>query len=130
MESVLRNAGVHHNGTIFQKRVQLLAYADNIDIIGHTKWNVTAAFSAIERESTMMGLPVNEDETKYMLSTSRGVRRIDSQITTDNYTFDAVKEFIYIRSAVTTSLEIKRRITLANSCYYGLNGQYHNNRIP
>ena len=67
-----------------------------------------------------MGLAVNEGKTKYMFSsTSRDVRRIDSRITVDNYTFDTVKEFIYLGSAVTTkndvSLEIKRRITLANS---------------
>ena len=36
MESVLRKAGVNRNGTIFQKSVQLLAYADDIDIIRRT----------------------------------------------------------------------------------------------
>ena len=45
-------------------------------------------------------------------------------------TFDTVKEFIYLGSDVTTkndvSLEIKRRIILANRCYYGLNGQLSN----
>ena len=44
-------------------------------------------------------------------------------ITADNYTFDIVKEFIHLGSAVTTtnvSLEIKRWITVANRCYYGL----------
>ena len=51
---------VHRSGTIFQKSVQLLAYADDIDIIGRTKRDVTAAFGAIERESTNMGLAVNE----------------------------------------------------------------------
>ena len=48
------------------------------------------------------------------------MRRINSKITADNYTFDTVNEFIYLGSAVTTkndaSLEIKRRITLVNSC--------------
>ena len=59
-----------------------------------------------------------EGKTKYMLSTSRDVRRIDSRIMADNYNFDTVEEFIYLGSAVTTqndvSLEIKRRITFAN----------------
>ena len=62
-----------------------------------------------------------------MLSTSRDVRRTDSQITADNYTFDTVKEIIYLDSAVLTkndvSLEIKRRTGRTNRCYYGLDGQ-------
>ena len=80
MESVLRKAGVHRNSTIFQ--------------IGRTRWDVTAAFSVIERESTKIGLAVNEGKTKYMLLTSKDVRHINSQITADNDAFDTVKEFI------------------------------------
>ena len=48
MESVLRKASVHRNDTIFYKSVLLLAYVDNIDIIGRTMRDVTAPFSAIE----------------------------------------------------------------------------------
>ena len=95
-----------------------------------SKRDVTAAFSAIERESTKMGLAVNEGKTKYKFMTTRDVRRIDSQITADNYTFGTVKEFIYFGSYVTTkndvSLEIKLKITLANRCCYDLNGQLSN----
>ena len=73
-----------------------------------------------------MRLSVNKRKIKYMLLTRRDVRRIDSQITADNYTFKTVKKFVYLGSAITTkndvSLEIKRRITLVNRCYYGLNG--------
>ena len=57
-------------------------------------------FGAIERESTKMVLAVNEGKTKYMFSISRDVRHVDSRITADNYTFDTVKEFIYLGSAV------------------------------
>ena len=53
---------------------------------------------------------------------------IRSHITVNNYTFDIVKEFIYFGSGVTTkndvSVEIERRITLENRCYYGLNRQW------
>ena len=77
-----------------------------------------------------MGLTVNEGKTKYMLWTSRDVQHVDSRITADNYTFDTAKGFIYLGSAVTTKnyvrQEIKRRITLASRCYYGLNGQLSN----
>ena len=65
-----------------------------------------------------------------MLSTCRDVLRIDSQVMADIYTFETVKEIIYLGSAVTTkndvSLEIERRITLSNRCYYGLNKQLSN----
>ena len=95
MESALRKAAVHRNGTIFYKSVQLLAYADDIDIIGRTMREVTAAFSAIERESAKMDLAINEGKMKYMLSTSGVVPRMGSQITANSYNFDVVKEFIY-----------------------------------
>ncbi|XP_030376840.1 uncharacterized protein LOC115634794 [Scaptodrosophila lebanonensis] len=51
LESVVRKAGVHRGGTIFFKSVQLLAYADDIDIISRTRRGVTGAFAAIEKEA-------------------------------------------------------------------------------
>ena len=50
-ESMPRKAGVYRNDTIFYKSVQLLAYADDVDIIESTMQDVTAAFSAVERVS-------------------------------------------------------------------------------
>ena len=63
----MRNAGIHQDG----KSVQLLAYADDIDIIGRCMRDVTGVFAAIEKESAKVGLALNEDKTQYMLSTSR-----------------------------------------------------------
>ena len=68
-----------------------------------------------------------------MFSTSREVRRIDSKFMADSYSFDTVKEFVYLGSAVSTkkqkiyvSLEIKSRIILSHRCYYALNRQLSN----
>ena len=70
-----------------------------------------------------MGLAVNAGKTKYMLTMSGVVPRMGSQ----SYNFDVVKEFIYLGTAINThnevSLEIKRRVTLANRCYFGFNRQ-------
>ena len=78
-----------------------------------------------------MGLVVNESKTMSMLLTRGDAWHIDSQITADNYTFDAVKGFNYLGFAVATkndvSLEIKCRTTLANRRYYGLNRQLSRN---
>ena len=50
-----------------------------------------------------------------------------SQNRANSYNFDVVKEFIYLGTSINTkndfSLEIKRRVTLANRCYFGLNRQ-------
>ena len=68
---------------------------------------------------------LNKAKTKYMLSSSREVQRNQYQtaITTDGYTFEDVKQFTCLGTAITAqndnSLEIKRWITLPNRCYYG-----------
>ena len=49
-------------------RVYRVREGEDIDIIGRTKWNVTVAFSAIERMSTKVGLAVNEGKTKYIVT--------------------------------------------------------------
>ena len=127
MEAVIRRAGAERSGTIFYKSVQLLAYADDIDIIGKTKRAVSAVFSDIEKESAKVGLMVNQAKTKYMHSTSQPTRRDNSQLIAGEYAFEAVKDFVYLGSLVTQdnniSLEISRRIALANRCYFGLSKQ-------
>ena len=75
MEQVLRKAGVHRSGAIFNMSFQLLAFADDIDIIERCKRDVTAAFSAIQKEYEKVGLMVNAGKKKYMLSWSRGALR-------------------------------------------------------
>ena len=50
-----------------------------------------------------MGLAVHEGNTKYMLSTSGIVPRMEFQIPANSYNFDVVKEFIYLSTAINTT---------------------------
>lgn len=55
MGSVLGKDEIHCKGKIFSKGVQLLAYADEMDIIGHIKRDVTVGYSATELELAGVG---------------------------------------------------------------------------
>jgi sorting nexin-29 len=48
LEKVIRDAAVNIRGTLFYKSVQILAYADDTDIIGRTQAAVTEAFTSLE----------------------------------------------------------------------------------
>jgi len=126
MEKIISAAGLKHNGTIFYKSVMPLAYADDVDIIGRSKREVSAAFSKFVEEAQSLGLAVNEDKTKYLVSTARD-SNLGESVEIDSFKFEVVKDFVYLGSSINTgnniSLEIKRRITLASRCYFGLSKQ-------
>jgi sorting nexin-29 len=49
LEKVIRDAAVNIRGTIFYKSVQILEYADDIDIIGRNQTAIIEAFISLER---------------------------------------------------------------------------------
>ena len=55
LEKVVRNEGIQTSGTIFYKSVQLLAYADDIDIIARSQTALKEAFLSLERAAGEMG---------------------------------------------------------------------------
>ena len=61
-----------------------------------------------------------------LLSTAKDTS-IGVSVEIDGYNFEVVKDFVYVGSSINTdndiSLEIGRRITLANRCYFGLRKQ-------
>jgi hypothetical protein len=55
-------------GTIFNKQTQLLAYADDIDIVGRTLEAVRDAYLALETGVAKIELKIDEQNTKYMIA--------------------------------------------------------------
>ena len=105
-----------------------LAYADDVDIIGRSICKVEAAFSKFAEEARNIGLAVNESKTKLLLSTASSQdTSIGVSVQIAGYNFEVVKDFVYLGSSINTdndiNLEMRRRITLANRCYFGLRKQ-------
>jgi hypothetical protein len=56
---IVRRANLQTTGTIYNKETQLLAYADDIDIVGRSQ-SARDAYLALEREAAKVGLKINE----------------------------------------------------------------------
>ena len=126
MEKIICAVGLRHTGAIFYKSIMPLAYADDVDIIGRSICEVEAAFSKFAEEAQSVGLAVNKSRTKMLLSTAKDTS-IGVSVEINGYDFEVVKDFVYVGFSINTdndvSLEIRRRITLANRCYFGLRKQ-------
>ena len=103
LEKAIRDSRVETTGTIFYKTTQILAYADDIDIIGLRLSYVAEAYQGIEQVAESLGLQIDEAKTKLMMATSsdlptnnQNLRRRDVQI--DERTFEVVPQFISLGS--------------------------------
>jgi hypothetical protein len=63
LEAIVRRANLQTTGTKFNKEAQLLAYADDIDIVGRSQSAVRNAYLALEEEAAKGGLIINEEKT-------------------------------------------------------------------
>jgi hypothetical protein len=126
LEVIVRRANLQTTGTIYNKETQLLAYADDIDIVCRSQSAVWNAYLASEREAAKVGLKINEQKTNYMIAARNDstIRDVGQSVAIGDKHFEVVKEFVYQGSLMTptndVSLKIQRRIQTANRCFFGL----------
>lgn len=103
-------------------KINLLAYADDIVILGQTEDDIRKLFKLLEDETRITGLKINSDKTKYM-QISRNPNNIGS-LKIDDWEFQKVDEFKYLGSIINEfglfGKEIEHRLITANKCYYSL----------
>jgi len=122
LEYAIRRVQVNRDDLKLNGTHQLLAYADNVNILGgsiHTLKENAEALVAATRE---IGLEVSADKTKYMvISRDQNVGRIQS-VRIDNSNFESVQEFKYLGTTLTNqnyvAEEIKSRLRSDNACYH------------
>jgi len=100
----------------------LLAYADDIVILGTSQKEIKEKAKRLFKASHNMGLLVNEAKTKYMIM-SRQVTQKNS-IKVNGYSFEQVEEFKYLGVNINEKNnmhnEIKLRMCAANRSYYAM----------
>jgi len=103
--------------------VQILAYADDVDIISRTPKSLQEATIALDRAARRMGLEINQAKTKYLICGTKK-KYVENIFKVKHMTFKRVNTFVYLGTLITTdnntSAEINNRITLANRSYFGL----------
>jgi len=101
LECAIRGVQVNQDGLKLNGTHQLLAYADDVNILGggiHTLKENAEALVVATRE---IGLEVSADKTKYMVMYRyQNAGRIQSA-TIDNSTFETVEGFKYLGTTLT-----------------------------
>jgi sorting nexin-29 len=122
LEKVIREANINQHGNIFYKSVQILTYADDIDIISRSPKSLQEATTALDRAARRMGLDINQAKTKYMICGTKK-KYVENVFKVKHMTFERVNSFVYLGTSITTnntSAKINNRITLAKRSYFGL----------
>jgi hypothetical protein len=94
---------VQTTGTIYSKETQLLAYADDIDIVGRSQSAVGDAYLALEGEAAKVGLKINEEKTKYLIEArnDRTVCDVGQSVAIGDQHFEVFKEYLNLGSLMT-----------------------------
>jgi hypothetical protein len=121
----IRNTEMNQGGSIYNRTLQYLPYADDVNLVSRSALMLSEAFKQLEPESKNAGLTINESETKYMINSRNRVRFQNVRSSNvGSYKFERVDKFKYLGYLVTenseNSTEIKIRIAAGNRCYFSL----------
>ena len=101
LEYAIRKVQVNQDGLKLNGTHQLLAYADDVNILGGTIHTLRENAEALVAATREIGLEVSADKTKYMvMSRDQNAGRIQS-VMTDNSTFERVEGFKYLGTTLT-----------------------------
>ena len=94
--------------------MQILAYADDIDIISRFPKFLQEATTALDRAARKMGLEINQAKTKYMICGTKK-KYVENVFKVKHMAFERVNSFVYLGTLIIAdnniSAEINNRIT-------------------
>jgi len=124
LEWAIRRVQVNQDSMKLNGTHQLLAYADDVNILGGSIRAVKENAEALVVAAKEIGLEVNADKAKYIvMSRDQNAGRTHS-MKINNSSFERVDEFKYLGKPVTNQNsiqeEIKSRLKSRNACYHSV----------
>ena len=123
-DDAIKSVQVNQDGWKLNGTHQLLAYADDVNILGGSIHSLKENAESLVAATKEIGLEVSADKSKYMVvSRDQNAGRIHS-VRVDNSTFERVEEFKYLGTTLTKQNsipeEIKSRLRSGSSCYHSV----------
>jgi len=111
---------------IGKEQLVVLAYADDIVLIGKNEIEIRQLFVEIENTARKLGLHINQRKTKYMIVEQKNSSKQNKigQLTIKEYTFQRVENVKYLSVILNEDnnhqIDLQERIKYANKTYFML----------
>jgi len=124
LEYAIRRVQVNQDGLKLNGTQQLLAYADDVNILGGSIHMLKENAEALVTAAREIGLEISADKTKYMVMSGDQNAGRNHSVRINNSTFERVEEFKYLGTTLThrnsIAEEIKSRLKSGNTCYHSV----------
>lgn len=126
LEEALQKVKSSEVGIKIGKKINILAFADDVAILAHTKQDLEDLVRILIEETKKAGLEINDRKTKYMQCGRRDDQEEDNEVLQiENHVFQKVNNFTYLGVLLTNDnneeLEITNRLNAANRSLHACN---------
>ena len=108
--AIRRVLQVNQDGLKLNGTHQLLAYANDVNILGGSIYNLKENAAALVAATREIGLEVSADKSKYMvMPRDQNAGRIHS-VRINNITFERVEDFKYLGTTLTHQIPFRKKL--------------------